>query len=133
MWGKIGHLSGKLRGSQQGQAMVELGLILIMVGPLLMALVVVYNLVDAMIVTQFELRHELRQEIDDAAEGPFRRIKVTKTARVDVPGRMDEFFFGDKTLEVEMSLVSYGGCYQGVSQSEFATFYPLRQIWTWEW
>lgn len=116
-------------GDERGQAMVEFGLILIIVGPLLMALVVVYNLLDEMIETQFELRHEVRQQVDDAAPGPFRRIEVTKTARVEVPGRMDEFFFGKKTIDVEMSLVSYGGCYQGLGLSEFATFYGYRQIW----
>ncbi len=116
------------RNSQSGQAMVELGLILILVGPLLMTLVVVYNLVDAMIECQFTLRDEVRRQVESNAPGPFRRIEIYDTAHVDVPGRMDEYFFGEKSLDVDMSLVSYGGCYQGPGQSEFAMYYKYREI-----
>ncbi len=118
----------RVLGDQRGQAMVELGLILILVGPLLMALIIVYDLVDEMITVQESLRHELRQQVDRAAPGPFRRIEVNDVARVKVPGRMGGFLIGKDSIEVEMSLSSYGGCYQGLGLSEFAMFSRYREI-----
>lgn len=117
-------------GDESGQAMVEMGFMLFILGPALMVLVVIYNLVDEMVTVQEELRYELRVAIDDAAAGPFRKITIDKTATVEVPGRLDELL-GDDTLEVDMSLTGYGGCYQGVGMSEYATFIKVRQVTGW--
>ena len=107
--------------------MVELGLILILVAPLLMAVIVVYNLVDDMITAQHDLRYRVRDQVDKAASGSFRRIEATEKVRIKVPGQMHRFI-GKKRLDVDLSLSSYGGTYQGTGQSEFALFHRYRRI-----
>jgi len=124
-------MAKRFKDSEQGQMMVEFGFMLfLLLAPLLATLLVVYEFLDKLVGGQEHLRYELRSEVDKSAPGFFRRIEKKAQPRADVP-RALRWFMGVDRVEATVTLVSYGGCYQGLGLSEFRTFYQLRDVSGW--
>lgn len=121
----------KLLGDEKGQMLVEFGFMLFMLlAPLLGALLVVYEFLDKLVGGQEYVRYELRQQVDQDKQGPFRPIEKSATARADVPKAL-RWFMGADRIEAKVRLSSYGGCYQDVGRSEFRNFYQVRNVTGW--
>ncbi len=127
----MNHTGRRERRGQSGQMLVEFGFMLfLLLAPLLGTLLVVYDFLDSTFRAQYALRYELRTKVDEAADGPFRRIEVKKKIKTEVPSGLHHFI-GTRVIEAEPKLMSYGGCYQGRRKSIFRNFVRIRQTMEW--
>ena len=93
--------------------MVEFGFMLfMMLAPMLVTLIVFYEVFHELISVQEKIYYDLREKIDDRAAYPFHLMREKKTARVELPAKLHGFVGVDK-VEIDLELRAGGGCYQG--------------------
>lgn len=113
--------------NEQGQAMVELCLMLPLVVIFMVFLIFVYSLVSEIIRVQQDVRYELRVKIDKEASDPFHDVEEKGDVFVEIPGRLKEWM-GRSYVATEITMSSYAGCYQGLGWNEYRNRRRLREI-----
>ncbi len=107
------------RKGEQGQMMVEFGFMLFMLlAPMLVTLIVFYEVINEMITVQQQIYYDLREKIDNRAAAPFLPVFEKKTARVKLPVKLHGFI-GVNKVEVDLELRAFAGCYQGLGLNSY--------------
>ncbi|RJP84610.1 MAG: hypothetical protein C4518_19040 [Desulfobacteraceae bacterium] len=110
--------------NQNGQAVIELALMMTFLAMILLALMIIHELQYKNILTIEALRNEMRISMDRNAPGPFTKNIKQKDVFVEVPGRMKEVF-GAPFLSQPHRIEYYEGSYQGAGDS----YYKQRELY----
>ncbi len=114
------------KSSESGQMMIEFGFMLfMMLAPMLVTLLVFYEVINELITVQEQIYYDLREKIDDRAAGPFFPVYKKETARVELPVKMHGFIGVDK-VEVDLELRAFAGCWQGNNLNSYKLGRRLR-------
>ncbi len=105
-------------GSQKGQVIIELALMMPFLAVILLALVIVYELSAKQVNTMETLRQEMRESINAAAAGPFRPDTEKMTIWVHIPGKMKEIF-NTPFITQDLKIDYYKGSYHGYKLTRY--------------
>jgi len=118
------HLGREPQKGQNGQAVIELALMMTFLAMILLALMIIHELQYKNILTIETLRHEMRVSMDQNAADPFAKNIVQKDVFVELPGRMKDVF-GAPFLSQTHKIEYYEGSYQGTGDS----YYKKRELY----
>lgn len=120
----------KLIKDENGQAMIELVLLLPFFFLVMMLLIFVYSLNSNIIRVQKDMSYLLLKKVAQKSRGAFQPISVRGRASVEVPGKLKRVL-GQSFVRVNMKLNSFAGAYQGKGRSKYMTgrFFLRRILW----
>lgn len=112
---------------QEGQAVIELALMMTFLAAILLGLVLVSAFVSENVSSVEKLRFDMRVSMHANADGPFARNFMEETAMVDVPGRMKQVF-NAPFLSKDHRIDFYEGSYPGAGNSYYVRRYLYRNV-----
>lgn len=113
--------------NQQGQAIIELALLMTFLAIILLAMVIIHEVGMKNTVAIDSMRQEMRNSMDDHKRGPFAKNSVQKDIFVDIPGKMKQIF-GAPYIDVHHEIEFYEGSYQGSGDNKYRRRFLYRKI-----
>ena len=113
--------------NNEGQAIVELVLILPLFFMMMMFLIIVYGLINKSIDSEHKVRYKFRLATEMESRNECKSVIIRDTAQIKVPGKMKNIL-GQSIIKNEIKLYGYVGCYQGTGKSKFKSKYLYRSI-----
>lgn len=114
-------------GDQNGQAVVELSLMMMFLAAILLALVIFHEVGFKNIFAMEALRHDMRVSMLNSARNPFSMNSVQKNVFVDIPGKMKQVL-GTPFIATRHEIEFYEGSYQGSGDSKYNRRFLYRKI-----
>ncbi len=114
-------------GNQDGQAVIELALLMVFLAAILLAMVIMAEFTSKNVSALGTIRHKMRVSMADNASGDFTRNGKWEDVRVSVPGRMKQILntpFISQTQRVEF----YEGSYKGAGINYYKNYGSLIRI-----
>jgi len=114
-------------GNQDGQAVIELSLMMVFLAAVLLAMVILAEFTSKNVSALGRIRHQMRVSMSDNASGDFTRNFKSEDIRADIPGKMKQILktpFISQTQRIDF----YEGSYKGAGINYYQNYGSLIRI-----